>query len=233
MISFVHDLQTATAQPMSMISQYTCSILGSFGLAMYLSWKLTLVIMVGVPLMLVLVPIISSRVQPNLDAENHKRSEATKITANAFSGIETVKCFNGEQQEQQSYARAINDGAQFFNRQALWNALQSSVMRLVTLNMFVQGFWYGNVLLNQGDITASQILTAFWGAMLSVSLLMQITPYLVLLEKGKSAAHKLLVIIHQMERSVPVDVGECPVKVTGDIRFEGVSQVIPVLQVSR
>jgi ATP-binding cassette, subfamily B (MDR/TAP), member 1 len=175
----------------------------------------------------VLVAIISSRVQTNIDAQASKLSEAAKLTANALSGIETVKCCNGEDEELRNYACIINEAAHYFRRQTFWSALQSALLRLTTLSMFVQGFWYGNVLLSKGDITPSEILTAFWGALLAIQFLIQIAPFLVLLEKGKSAGQKLRAAVYQLEASdgeLHVKHLPKPNRCVGDILFEQVRQ---------
>ena len=153
---------------MSMVTQYTFTFFSAFGLAFYLSWKLTLVIIAGIPLVFILIPLVSSRIQPNIVSQAEKLGQAAKLTMSAFSSIETVKCYNGEEPELKMYSSIIMEAANCFFRQAFWNGLQAFMLRLVTLCMFVQGFWFGNYMFGKGEVTASEIMTAFWASIMGI-----------------------------------------------------------------
>ena len=185
---------------MSMVTQYSGITFASFGLAFYLSWKLTAVILATTPIVIVLLPFFSSKVQPNLEARATKLSQAAKFASSVFNNIETVKFCNGEDYELQKYSTAIIESGIFFFRQALWNALQVGLLRLTTLSMFVQGFWFGTILLDRGQITGSKILTSFWAAILAVQALIQMMPHIVLLEQGRAAGQKLEAVVSQMSK---------------------------------
>jgi ATP-binding cassette, subfamily B (MDR/TAP), member 1 len=208
-----------------MITQYSGMALASFGLAFYLSWKLMLVILAGTPIVMILLPFFSSKVQPNIESQAEKLSQVAKLCSNMFYSIETVKFCSAEDSELSRYTSVIKEAGIFFFRQAFWNALQTGVVRLVMLSMFVQGFWFGSILLDKGQITSSKILTSFWAAILAVQALMQIMPHIVLLERGRAAGQKLKAVIGQMETTSmelnPIRL-QRPSKCIGDINFNSV-----------
>ncbi|KAF2665239.1 P-loop containing nucleoside triphosphate hydrolase protein [Microthyrium microscopicum] len=229
-LGYIQELRTATSHPLNLTTQYLGTTIGSFILAFYLSWKLTLVIIAGIPLIIVLVPVFSARVQPNITAQASKLSEASKHTGNAIGSIETVKCCNGEAYELRNYTDALRAAAVFFNRQVAWNALQNSIIRFLSLTMFVQGFWFGTILLDKGQISAAEIVSAFWGASLAVQSLMQVMPQLVMLEKGKAAGHRLRAAMAYMELNasdIDPNVAKQPEICAGDITFKQVSFAYP------
>jgi ATP-binding cassette, subfamily B (MDR/TAP), member 1 len=197
----------------------------AFGLAFYLSWKLTLTILAGIPIVIILLPVFSSRVQSNIVSQSDKLGLAAKLASNVFTAIETVKFYNGEGLELFKYTAVITEACGFFFRQAFWNAIQTGILRVVTLSMFVQGFWFGNILLDKGQITAAKILTSFWAAILAVQAMMQIMPQLIMLERGRVAAQILRATIFSLNKT-PLEYDSMsskrPAAVVGDITFEKV-----------
>ncbi|KAF1990543.1 P-loop containing nucleoside triphosphate hydrolase protein [Aulographum hederae CBS 113979] len=226
----IGDLQIATSQPMGVTFECLATTIGSLGLALYMSWKLTLVIISTVPVAAVAVWYFSRRVQPNIDLQAEKLSEAAKYTTNAFSAIETVKCYNGQAAETWNYARIMRDAGKYYVRQIYWNSLQTGFLRLATLSMFVQGFWYGSTLVSSGKHTPGEVLTNFWAALMATQAFMQILPQVITLEKGRNAANKLGAIIAQLEISEePIEDYSyaTPSVCRGDINLDNVSFAYP------
>jgi ATP-binding cassette subfamily B (MDR/TAP) protein 1 len=200
----------------------------SIGLAFYMNWKLTFVIISTLPIMAIMVPLISTRIQPNIELQTARLTEAAKHIMNAFSVIETVKCYNGQDAEIYRYSLLLRQAAGFYTRQVNWNALQASLLRFVTLAMFVQGFWYGSTLVDKEQNSTGTILTAFWSCITATGALMQITPQLIFLEKGRVAGHRLrsvMAAISTASSPRPFDTVQ-PQTCAGDIAFQDVSSSI-------
>jgi ATP-binding cassette subfamily B (MDR/TAP) protein 1 len=185
----------STAQQLGMAIRDTVTSLGCFGLAFYASWKLTLIMLSSIPITAILMPLFSSRIQPNIQRQATYLSAAAKHVMNAFSIIDTVKCYNGHLQEQHRYSHSLNQATTYYFRQVNWHALQSSVLRFITLGMFVQGFWYGSTLTENDMESAGTVFTAFWSCLIATSSLMQIMPHMIEFEKGKVAGNQLRAII--------------------------------------
>jgi ATP-binding cassette subfamily B (MDR/TAP) protein 1 len=217
--------------PMHLLTQYVCTALSSLSLAFYLSWKLTLVIVAGIPVIVVLMPAISARMQPHMRAEAAHLSEATQHVSGSLGAIDTVKCCGGEPFELGRYAGAVRRARGAFHAQVAWNALQAGALRLAMLAMFAQGFWFGSVLLRRGEITIAQILSAFWASVLAVQALMQILPFMMMLEKGRAAGQKLRAAAVQIESvrgdAVRVESRWSPETCAGDVTLSRVSFCYP------
>lgn len=67
-------------------------------------------------------------------------------------------------------------------------------MRFVVLAMFVQGFWYGGSLVSKGESEPGQVILVFWSALMAVSSLQNISPQMIVLEKGKVASSELAIL---------------------------------------
>ena len=216
----------ATSQPLGFATQYAVTTVAALGLAFYYSWSLTLVTLATVPLSAVFLAWLSASMQPGVEAQIEALTIASKFATNAISAIDTVKCFNGQNHELWQYVAAVRKAAKFYLLQARANALQIGFVRLVTLGMFVQGFWYGSHLVNTGKKNPGDILTAFWAALIATQSIEQILPQMIVLEKGRAAGATLRAMLVQMEggRTVLQMVGgNKPLYCDGDVEIRNVS----------
>lgn len=178
--------------------------LAALSLAFYYSWSLTLVTLSTVPVLAVALAWNSARMQPSIEAQLEELTKASKIVNNAISAISTVKCFNGQDWERWQYRKAIKRAAGYYLRQVQANALQIGGLRLITLGMFVQGFWFGSHLVNTGQKNPGEILTAFWACLMATQAFEQIQPEVIVLEKGRAAGATLKFILGQMESELEI-----------------------------
>ncbi|KAI9682080.1 MAG: hypothetical protein M1817_000134 [Caeruleum heppii] len=228
--SQMRELQMATSQPLGFLVQYTVTAIAALGVAFFNSWNLTLVTLATVPLAAVLLSYISGKMQPSIEAQEEWLTRASKSANTAIKAIETVKCFNGEEQEISQFGTFITNAARYYLFQAHANALQIGLVRLFILGMFVQGFWYGSTLIRPGGRSAGEVLTTFWAALMATQAIEQILPQMIVLEKGRVAGATLKAMMVRMERGRKVTpmVGTWrPVRCDGDIDVRNVSFAYP------
>ena len=226
------ELQLATSQPLGMVFQSAVTSVLSFSLALYMSWKLTLVIIAGIPIVVPVLMFCSARGTPPVALQYTEMSKASKHVSNALSSIEAVKCFNGQEVERERYFSALCRAAVLHSRQVFWFAAQYGVTRVATIAMFVQGFWFGSYLLNKGEATAENILIAFMSAIMATSSLMQVQPQLVVLAKGRIAAAKLRAVQIHAESLINRKLLQGRRHFVGDIWFHRVSSSNPQMALS-
>lgn len=207
--------------------QQTVTALTALGVAFFYSWNLTLVTLATFPLAAAALSFISARIQPRINSQEEQLAQAVKFSSNAISAIETVKCFNGQNHESDRYADRIKEAAKHYLVQAHGNALQIGLVRLFTLGMFVQGFWYGSTLVGKSD-SAGDVVTTFWSALMATQAIEQILPQMIVLEKGRAAGAALKTVIFRMERGRKIKsmTGKgSPAKCLGDINFHNVRYI--------
>jgi len=101
-------------------------------------------------------------------------------------------------------------------------------LKMATMSMFVQGFWYGSTLVSSGKKTPGEVLTNFWAALMATQAFMQIMPQVIVLEKGRNAANKLRAVMASLEgpgESTSMHTYESPTSCVGDINLKNVCQV--------
>ena len=206
--------------------QYTITLFAALGLAFYTAWNLTFVTIAAIPIAAVLLAWISGRMQPAIECQAEQLTHASKLANNAINAIDTVKCFNGQDFELWQYIEAIKGAALCYLVQARANALQIALVRITLLGMFVQGFYYGSHLVEIGDRTPGQIVTAFWACLTATQTMEQLLPQMIVLEKGRVAAATLLAVLNKVEqgRKVARMIGKkAPRYCDGDIEIRRVS----------
>ncbi|KAK2761305.1 hypothetical protein FQN54_001827 [Arachnomyces sp. PD_36] len=196
----IRDLQMATSQPLGFAIQDVTTAIAALGLAFYTSWNLTLVTLAAVPVTAVALSFISAKTQSSIAAQQEGLAKASKLANNAIVSIDVAKCFNGQAYEVRRYTSAIHDAARHYLRQARANAVQIGFVRLTTLGMFVQGFWYGSSLVGSGKASSGDVLTTFWACLMATQAVEQILPQMMVLQKGWAAAVYLRAVLDQLNR---------------------------------
>lgn len=176
----------------------------NIGLALFYSWKLTLVIISTIPLITVVLGYLGAKMQPNVKKQQEKLTEANKCVNNAVSAIETVKCYNGQESVLENYSAVLVQATSWYLRVVNSNALQFAFTSFVASAMFVQGFYYGGVLVRSGEKNAGDIVTCFVAALGAFQAISGILPQMIVLEKGRTAGATLRAVMTQIEGGLSI-----------------------------
>ncbi|KKK19290.1 hypothetical protein AOCH_000601 [Aspergillus ochraceoroseus] len=173
------------------------------GLSFYTSWKLSLVILAGIPIVLAIVPFLSPKIEANIEAQKEELTKASKIVNIAVASIDTVKCLNGQSIELRNYVSRIDKATTKYLIQACFSSVQISIIRFMMFGMFVQGFWYGSTLVHSGNLLAGNVLRTFWACSTAAQSVEALLPQVIVLQKGKVAASALQKILDDRTDDAP------------------------------
>ena len=199
----IRDLQSATSQPLGHAIEYIITSATALCLAVYTSWRVTLVTLATTPLVAIILFRISARLQPIIATQAAEMNISSKLIATILSSIDTVKAFNGQNFEQQKYNLAVSRAAKSYAQQAWIYAVEVGIVRFFSLSMFVQGFWYGSHLTNSGQASAGNVLTCFWACLMSMKAAEDVIPMVIILEKGRAAGAALGAILLKANEAKP------------------------------
>lgn len=225
----IKELHMGVSQPMGFLVYEVFGSLAAVGLAFYYSWKLSLVILATFPVAGVMLFLVSLKLGPAIEAQKRELSKASKYANTAITAINTVKTYNGQDQEVWQYYDTIKKAAASYLIQARCNALQFGTTKFLMIGIFIQGFWFGLVLVKQG-LDPGSVLTTFYACLAAMQGLETVLPQWLVLKKGMSAGQTLKAIMTQVKNG-RVDknmVGSLrPDKCEGDIEVKGVSFAYP------
>lgn len=199
----------------------------SLGLALYTSWKLTLVIISTAPVIVLVIGYLGSSMQQSVTKQQEKLTEALKFVSNSINAIETVKCFNGQEHELSKYSSRLKEAASWYYRVVNVNAQQFAFMAFMTLAMFVQGFYYGGVQVDKHEKNTGDVVTTFFSAISAFQAISSVLPQMIVLQKGRTAGSTLRAIMAQMAKkptALPSRQLLKPDRCNGNIQFQNAGQ---------
>lgn len=226
----IRDLQVATSQPFGMLFTIMSTAILSLVQALVKAWDLTLVTIASIPVVLIAITWAGNKVQAHTIAQQDALTEAQKFAANAFGAIETVKCYNGQDDERKKYMAKISKAARWYYHVASAAALQLALIALLTVSMFVQGFYYGSVIVRNGKSTPGDVITTFFSAIGAFTAINSIMPQLMVLEKGRTAGGVLRAIVAQVHEGPDVrrrSGNVAPATCRGDIEVRDLTFAYP------
>ncbi len=159
-----------------------------------------------------------------VEVQKEELSKASKYSNTAIEAIDTVKVYNGQEQEVWQYYSTILRVASSYMVQARTNALQFGITKLLMVGIFVQGFWFGLYLVDKG-MDSGLVVTTFYACLAAMQSVETVLPQWLVLVKGMSAGQTLKSIMVQMEhgRKLIHMVGsEKPTSSPGDIEVNQV-----------
>lgn len=188
----------AVSQPLGLLLFETSASFTSLGIALYFTWKLTLVLLATFPLVGGILFLVSRGLAPAIEAQKRQLGKASKYANTAVTAIDTIKAFNGQNQEIWQYNCAIKEVTSYYLVQARSNAMQFGIVKFLIVGLFVQGFWFGVYLVNNG-LDPGHILTAFYACLSAMQAAEIVLPQWLVLAKGMSAGETLKSIIRQIQ----------------------------------
>lgn len=187
----IEEIRAGISENIAMLIEVVSSVVFLFINAMWLSWSLTLMVMALAPLMALLTYILGSKTFKYQKLENEFGSKALKILDWSFLNGDLVRLLNGKYVDMVSFNKIVEHSARAFYRMALAIAGNSSVLRLLSNLIFVQGFLFGSYLMQRGQLTIDQLFTAFSSCLLLGVQNSQIADIIAMLNKAKAAAHTI------------------------------------------
>ncbi|KAI1124078.1 P-loop containing nucleoside triphosphate hydrolase protein [Nemania abortiva] len=224
-----HELRSASSVALGSLASDTAASIANLVVALYTAWKLTLVLLATLPLSALVVQILSRRVKPAIRDQKQELSRASKYASSAVAAIDLVKVFNGVDHETWQYLDAIRRSTQQYLIQARASAYQLGYVKFWIDSLFVVGFYYGAVLVDQG-LSPGSVLTTFYAALAALHAIESFVPFYLVLAKGVSAAQGLRSAINSMEngRKIhPMTGGYIPRDCIGDVEMRNISFAYP------
>ncbi|KAI1474182.1 P-loop containing nucleoside triphosphate hydrolase protein [Daldinia eschscholtzii] len=225
----IRELQVASSATLGSIAAEIATSIANLIVAFYGSWKLTLVLLATVPAIVLIPAWLSSKMKLAIQAQKQDLGRAAKHAISALTAVDIVKTFNAVDHEVWQYLQAIRRSMDTYLILARTSAWQISYIRLWLDGIFVLGFYYGAVLVNQGSNPGS-VVTTFYAALGALQAIYTIAPMYVSLARGMAAGQELHSITHNIEggRRIYQMIGSYrPIDCVGNIEINNVSFAYP------
>lgn len=135
---------------------------------------------------MIFLSLATRRLEPAIQAQKRDLATASKFATSSIKAIEIVKIFNGFDRELQQYYEAIILASKQYMIQAQCNCFQIGYVAFWVVGIFVAGFWYGTILVDQG-LSPGQIITTFFSILSAFQGISALLPQWLVLSKGMFA----------------------------------------------
>ncbi|KAI1086788.1 P-loop containing nucleoside triphosphate hydrolase protein [Rostrohypoxylon terebratum] len=223
------ELQIASSVALGSLAAEIATSVASLVIAFRGSWKLTLVLLATVPISVVILAVLSRTLKLAMQEQKRELGRASKYAISAIAAIDLVKAFNANDHEIWQYLQAIRRSMNKYLIQARAAACQSGYVKLWLDGMFVIGFYYGAVLVDEG-LSPGNVVTTFYAALAALQAFEAFIPMYMALARGMSAGQMLYLIAYDAgsARNTTGVIGtHCPNECLGEIEFRDVSFAYP------
>lgn len=194
------------------------SIVGSLVMLFYLDWKMTLLLLIALPLAsAVLVPLGRQmyKISKGLQDET---ADFTSVLTRVLSEIRLVKASNAETREFENGSSGILKLLRYGIREGKVQAGIAPVMSFVMMLMFVLIIGYGGLRVSSGALTAGALVAFLLYLFQIVLPTTQITQFFTQFQKAKGATERIIETLEAEEESVlglPLERADLPIVLEG------------------
>ncbi|WP_339254797.1 ABC transporter ATP-binding protein [Sporosarcina sp. FSL W8-0480] len=194
------------------------SVIGAVAILLYLDWKMTLIMLVSIPISLAIIMPLG-RIM-------HKIAKATQGEMAKFSGhlgrvlgdIRLVKAYRAERNEGEKGGNAIRSLFSFGLKEARIQAIISPVMTLVMMSILVVILGYGGAQVSKGDLSPGTLVAIIFLMFQIIIPFAQMAQVFTIFQKAVGATERIQQILRM--KSEPAN-GKSVVP-AGSIQFESV-----------
>lgn len=196
----IEEVRSSSAEASAIMSQSLVAVIALIGTAFYFSWSLTLIIFCSTPFIIICAVIFSKYIHKYTEKENTESECAAERLAWMLKNIEFVRLHNGDDFEISMYTHYIAQANEYYIKASLFISANISILRLLSLLMFVQGFWFGSSMIKQGKLNIDSVITSFHCCLMLGSIINSALGQAVVLQKGDVAMKRLLKMIDRTPR---------------------------------
>lgn len=219
------DIQNFSASRVATWIQFLISALCGFLISLATSWRLALVIYLGMAASIGSFAIVRRLALSNrdncLDLANEK---AATICHEALAHIKTVQAYGGEREEEVRFEHELKQILRASILSVFWQVVAlgaSTAFALLSIAFF---FWYSEFLANTNKLSATRVLISLLASLCCVRYVAMLYLRFPALGKAQKALRRFLRTINRTPAVVSTDRGGIvPMKILGDLSLDKVT----------
>ena len=222
----VNNLQMSLMMSMRLLVRAPVMLVSALFFSIRISYRLSNVFLVALPLLLVVVIVILTRVGPMFRSLQEKTDGLNLVVQENLAGIRVVKSFVQGDYEREKFAKRNNDLKNTSQRAFGAVVINMPVMMLIVYGTIIAVMWFGGRMVYSGDLEAGKLITYFTYISQIMMSLMMVSMIFMMLTRTIACARRVAEVLE--ERPAMDDGGALwdengPVAVeTGSIDFDHV-----------
>ena len=218
-------LQTLIGSSVSLAVRNALTLTGALTLMVFTNFKLSLVILVAVPVTILPILIFGRRVRKLSNKSQQTIAEVGSHAGEIFQSIKVVQSFNRETAEKTAFGRAVEQAFTVARSRVLQRALLTGFAIFLLMGGMVGMMWSGGVDVIEGRMTGGELGAFVFYAIMVGTAFATLSEVWGDLQRAAGAAERLIELLR--ETSEIPDTGTTVPASQKAIAFEGVHFAYP------
>lgn len=221
----VNQVAKAATDTLVIIVRDSLAILGLLAWMLYIDWKLSLIIFLTAPIIILIVRAISVRLRRlNHSLQDHMGS-ITHILEEIITGQRVIKIFDGARYEIKRAMESSNLVRTFTMKTVVTAAANSPVVQMVTVSALAAIVYIASLQSANNELTVGQFISFFSAMAMLITPIKRLTGINEILQRGLAAAESTFALIDETPEPTPTSPTTLPT--VGEIRFNHLSLQYP------
>ncbi|MCZ8536758.1 ABC transporter ATP-binding protein/permease [Paenisporosarcina quisquiliarum] len=167
------------------------SVIGSVILLFFIDWKMTLIMLVSVPLSMAIIIPLGRKMHKVAKGTQEEMAKFSGLLGRVLSDIRLVKAYRAEETESGKGDQAVGELFQFGLKEAKIQSIISPVMTLIMMGILVIILGYGGMQVSNGNLSAGSLVAIIFYLFQIVVPFAQMASFFTAYQKAVGATERI------------------------------------------
>jgi ATP-binding cassette subfamily B (MDR/TAP) protein 1 len=187
----VEEFRASISEYLSVLFKSIFSIIALIIISMVYSWKLTLLVFAIIPIIILTIMCFGKHVDKWAKSEDDYTANAIALLDWNFSSFLWVKIIYSRDLELEKFNKIMDQCEYSFRNFSIFANIVSSIMKTISLMLFVQSFWFGSYLVRKNKDTGSDIISSFYSCLKLAMTISSLSVIAVVFQKANTSFKKV------------------------------------------
>lgn len=227
-------LQSAITDDLVALLRQAITLIGAAVLLFWLDWRLTLIILLGVPFITLTMVWLGRKIRKESKAVQDALAKSASVVEETTAGVRIVKSFTRERYEIDRFSRAVDEIYSAAMRRAKIGAVLGPIIGFLAFASITITLWFGAYEVIQGRLTAGDLVAYLIYTMMVAAPIASLAGLYARFQGAIGATERLFDLLDEKPDIISKPDAIMLPSLRGEVRFEGVSftysEEIPVLR---
>ena len=227
-------LQSAITDDLVALLRQGLTLVGAIILLFWLDWRLTVIILLGVPFITLTMVWLGRKIRRESKAVQDALAKSASVVEETVSGVRIVKSFAREQYEIGRFSRAVDETYAAAMRRAKIGAVLGPLIGFTAFASITITLWFGSYEVIQGRMTAGDLVAYLIYTMMVAAPIATLASLYARFQGAIGATERLFGLLDEEPEIVSAPGAPVLPPLSGEVRFEQVSftytEDVPILR---
>lgn len=194
----VNAVQMTLMMGMRLLVRAPVMLISALILSIRISYRLSNVFLVALPLLLIAVSVILRRVNPLFRSLQEKTDALNLVVQENLAGIRVVKSFVREDYEKKKFAKRNDDLKTTSQRAFGMVVINMPIMMLIVYGTIIAVMWFGGQMVFAGTLEKGRLMTYFTYITQILMSLMMVSMIFMMLTRSVACARRIVEVLDEV-----------------------------------